>query len=430
MPISLVRERGAVLVVSLVLLALATLVGVSGISTALIQERIAGNHKQITDAFMAAESGLGSVVNAIADQGPSGMGFWNSKEDMVQLIGAGRHYVGGVDGPGAYWELDESASMIDGHQAEVVLIGRSSDSAIAAQRALVLQVSRWFDPSPDSAYTCIGASCTLGRVLPSQRGRTVHYDGRDWTPPGQAECESGDCQAHIHQEGGSGAGLHLMSQTAPDQSASYSLFGADGEVIGSPQLRISSLPSSPDGGGVRSWQQYLQTLLAGSADRIIQVDLGVNAGAEGADSPMLGEIIGTGEPPGLYHITGSGSLGLSGDVHGAGVLIISGDSSSDGSQQTVNLFPSNGSFTFEGLVILRDGVILNAEQADVSIYGAVVVMLGEHQGTGGGLAGNVDIRYSSKALNLLSEHRLWNPVQPDFNWAWKEKMDLYALLNE
>ncbi|MCG5499675.1 PilX N-terminal domain-containing pilus assembly protein [Ectothiorhodospira lacustris] len=428
MSISPVRERGAVLVVSLVLLVLATLVGVSGISTAVIQERIAGNHKQISDAFMAAEDGLGSVIKAVADPGPSGMEFWSSKEDMVQLIGAGRHYVGGADGPGAYWELDESASMIDGHQAEVVLIGRSSDSEIAAQRALVLQVSRWFDPSPDSAYTCIGAACEQDRVLPMRRYRTIQYDGRDWTPPSQVSCESGSCQAEISQEEGVGpmAGIHLMPQDAGDQAGSFELHDAEGEVIGSPQLRITSLPSSPNEGGVRSWQQYLQTLLAGSSDRIIHVDLGASADA---DSPALGEIIGTSEP-GVYHITGSGSIGLSGDVHGAGVLIISGDPSSGASQQTVNLFPSSGSFTFEGLVILRDGVILNAEQADVSLYGAVVVMLGEHQGSGGGLVGNVDIRYSSKALANLTEHRLWDPVRPDFTWAWKEKMDLYALNEE
>lgn len=66
---------------------------------------------------------------------------------------------------------------------------------------------------------------------------------------------------------------------------------------------------------------------------------------------------------------------------------------------------------------------MNTDLANISIYGAVVTLLDEHAESGGGLMGNVDIRYSSKALERLTEYRLWDPLRPGFTWTWREVMD-------
>lgn len=54
-------QQGSVLIVSLLLLLVITIVGVSGILNTMSNERLASNQRQVTEAFMAAESGL---VNA------------------------------------------------------------------------------------------------------------------------------------------------------------------------------------------------------------------------------------------------------------------------------------------------------------------------------------------------------------------------------
>ena len=53
-----VKIRGSVLIVSLVILLVLTVLGISGIDTTLLQERMAGNMQESATAFQAAEAGL------------------------------------------------------------------------------------------------------------------------------------------------------------------------------------------------------------------------------------------------------------------------------------------------------------------------------------------------------------------------------------
>lgn len=52
------RQSGSVLMVSLVILLVLTLLGVSGMNTTVMQERMAGNVQESLSAFQAAEAGL------------------------------------------------------------------------------------------------------------------------------------------------------------------------------------------------------------------------------------------------------------------------------------------------------------------------------------------------------------------------------------
>jgi type IV pilus assembly protein PilX len=54
------RSRGAVLIISVILLLALTLIGLTGMQGASIEERIAGNTRQYSLAFQAAEAGLRS----------------------------------------------------------------------------------------------------------------------------------------------------------------------------------------------------------------------------------------------------------------------------------------------------------------------------------------------------------------------------------
>lgn len=59
------RQRGAVLAVSLILLLVLTLLGVTAMQSTMLQERMAGNAREISMAFQAAEAALRDGENAL-----------------------------------------------------------------------------------------------------------------------------------------------------------------------------------------------------------------------------------------------------------------------------------------------------------------------------------------------------------------------------
>ena len=61
------RQRGAALIVSLVFLLILTIISVASMQTATLQERMAGNMKEDTIAFQAAEAALRTGENFIAN---------------------------------------------------------------------------------------------------------------------------------------------------------------------------------------------------------------------------------------------------------------------------------------------------------------------------------------------------------------------------
>lgn len=61
------QQRGAVLVVSLIVLLLLTILAITASNTATLQERMASNAQEANVAFQAAESGLSSMTNPLQD---------------------------------------------------------------------------------------------------------------------------------------------------------------------------------------------------------------------------------------------------------------------------------------------------------------------------------------------------------------------------
>ena len=54
----IVKNQGAVLVMSLLMLFVLTLIGVSGINTSTLEEKMSGNNRNRLLAFQAAETGI------------------------------------------------------------------------------------------------------------------------------------------------------------------------------------------------------------------------------------------------------------------------------------------------------------------------------------------------------------------------------------
>lgn len=60
------RERGAVLIVAMILLVVLTLLGVSAMNTSQLEERMASNSQEAARAFESAETGLSMAFNTDA----------------------------------------------------------------------------------------------------------------------------------------------------------------------------------------------------------------------------------------------------------------------------------------------------------------------------------------------------------------------------
>jgi type IV pilus assembly protein PilX len=72
------RQRGAVLVVSLVLLVVLTLLGVSVMNVTQLEERMASNAQEMTQAFQSAETGL--------SQAYANSTVWNPSSSVSQAM--------------------------------------------------------------------------------------------------------------------------------------------------------------------------------------------------------------------------------------------------------------------------------------------------------------------------------------------------------
>jgi type IV pilus assembly protein PilX len=57
------RQRGAALILSMVILLILTILGISAMGTASLEEKMSGNTQEATRAFQAAESGLNDALN-------------------------------------------------------------------------------------------------------------------------------------------------------------------------------------------------------------------------------------------------------------------------------------------------------------------------------------------------------------------------------
>jgi Tfp pilus assembly protein PilX len=89
-----VRDRGTALIISLVILLILTILGVTAMSTSSLEQKMSGNTQEATRAFQAAESGLNQALNTagtLASSGTSSNSFsynsMNATADVkTQLI--------------------------------------------------------------------------------------------------------------------------------------------------------------------------------------------------------------------------------------------------------------------------------------------------------------------------------------------------------
>ncbi|WP_063463780.1 PilX N-terminal domain-containing pilus assembly protein [Ectothiorhodospira sp. BSL-9] len=390
-------QRGTVLIVSLIILSMATLIGVVGMNGSFIQERIAGNQKQTTEAFMAAETGLSQVIQDLRD--PT-FAHWGQRNESLEAIGTQQRYLG--NDQQVAWQL-ESLTYIGGTATVRV---RGWVAATGTERVLEATLDRGLGgPSPESAYTCYGPSCQTRTG--SNASKTVYYDGRDWRLPSSASCSGSGCNGEmVDNRDGDKAGIYLIGNDGSDAIGTGNQDGNNrpDQIQGDPPVRQTDQNASEAGVTVSDWQAYADTLVSRSDTGQIDVNTG--------NTVDVSQFLGSRSAPTVNHVTGTGSIRLSGNTHGAGVLIVSGD---------IEIFPANGTMTFEGLIILRDGARLSSGSGTANVFGSIISLTGNEDAVDADLGGNFSLKYSSEALENLREHGLWgSPLAAPRVVTWKE----------
>ncbi|SFM64144.1 PilX N-terminal [Ectothiorhodospira mobilis] len=387
------RQTGAVLVVSLVILTLTTLLGVAGMNAAVIQERIAGNQKQATEAFLAAESGLAQVLAVMRHED---FDAWGDREATLQAVGAGPHAVDG-DRPGQ-WRLES----VDYHhgRATVRITGTLPGGA---RRSLEAELDGGpGGPVPESAYTCYGAHCETRTG--SNSGSAIYFDGRNWNLPERDGCTGAGCNGTLAGEGDR-AGIYLVGNADADAVGTGNQAGNNrpGQIQGDPPLRQTDAAATEGGVTATQWGAYADALAARPDTRSHTLESG-----ERVD---LSSALGSRDAPAVVEVKGEGEVRLGGNTHAAGVLILSGD---------IALGPANGTFTFEGLILLRDGARITSGTGTANFFGSVISLEGKPGWVDADLGGNFTLKYSTQALEQLQRHGLWGHTRPPRVVAWRE----------
>lgn len=77
---SKIRQRGAVLIVALVLLLILTILGTAGIQNTLLTERMSGNYRDVAVAFESAEAALRSGEKLLLDTSTFDSFLWDGSD--------------------------------------------------------------------------------------------------------------------------------------------------------------------------------------------------------------------------------------------------------------------------------------------------------------------------------------------------------------
>lgn len=329
-------------------------------------------------AFFVAEAGIERAKSELLDRATnlSGVlkgfdGVTNTADDGVLSFcpttgtnyGEGRFYV----------KVRNNNSENPFVDTDYIVIIRSTGIVETATRVIELEVlvtpTTAFTSMPTQADGALGIYGTNTDLTVNGNG---NIDGHDWNVDGTLSTNAAVPGV-----------LYTSTSTVINVTGS-------GDIDGDP-------PTTNDVGVYDEtyWYQFLYNMMS-SATIYTGGDLGTPA------APVI-------------TMLPSGSTLISGDISGAGILIIPGDA-------TIKI---TGTFHYEGLVILEGNGVIDAdseftELGTAEIYGAMICV-------GGGLditaTGTADIKYSTQALANLANIVNLPPQLPahiDNTGSWKE----------
>jgi hypothetical protein len=363
-----VRTDGVALVVVLVLLTVASLLAVAGMAQAILDERIAGNQRQVAESFKAAEAGLlraaGWWQESTAGQRHDRL-YWNDADAAMAALQA----LDRAPRPGLTW------SIVALHFAgdDVLITSRGQLEGGDTVREVAARYRRPRPPGlGGTAPLTLGGPLTEFSIAQSALFR-VEGDGEDRSAPA------------VLTESEADAGL-VRDALTPEQLA-----GLTGGV------------EAVDDAGGPTDPEALQALVE------------LLAQAPGAWEGPVPWDLGTVEAPAINVVRGAdgsrADLHVSDTLSGAGILIVSGDLVLDRPPD------------FTGLILVLGGR-LEIGAGSGRIRGSVVLHGIEDsgaadwpaspEGTRFLLEGDLELERSNEALKLA-----WNLLPPEAQALWE-----------
>ncbi|WP_155833675.1 PilX N-terminal domain-containing pilus assembly protein, partial [Halomonas sp. BC04] len=185
------KQRGAALVVVLSLLTMSLMLGLSGMQSSLVDERLAGNYKAQTEAQMAAEQaateGFQQSSGAIFDDTvPLSDILVMSWEDFV----GGDHFSASPSESVCTGRLECRYRYIEDGSKYVASMGRVfvGDVGVAESEPILVRLVTLTIPNINGAHTCYGEDCSY------DSGGNSELTGIDHPVPDNSSCNGGACR--------------------------------------------------------------------------------------------------------------------------------------------------------------------------------------------------------------------------------------------
>ncbi|MDL0434072.1 PilX N-terminal domain-containing pilus assembly protein [Marinobacter sp. TBZ242] len=352
------NQRGAALVIVLSMLAMTLVLGLSGMQSSLVEERLAGNYKAAVEAQMNAES-VASEIFSIINEGRKDIFVTNGDVFQSELAwaefsalaesnsGSCQSYSNRV---ACYVRLTEAALGLSGGDY-IFAIGSvvNDDVVVSESLPVVVEVeSRGLIRDAEAAVTCVGATCEFFAKNPP----TV-IDGRDYYA-------NVDTKGSISSNDVNPSGFNKAAYIVPDGNVALGNSSVTGE-------KIESAEDYENYEGLDEKWSSAEARVKEDIDRLVQL------GKEG-----------------------DGRITYFGQDSGGGVAM---PSSGIVVVDNVDLFMDvPGNFKFTGLVVVRHGSLnFSAPQGagTIAVVGAVIA----YNSTVNMQNGNPAVLYSSEALN-------------------------------
>ncbi|WP_333796994.1 pilus assembly PilX family protein [Rheinheimera sp.] len=143
-------QKGSVLIISLLLLMVATLISVAGISSMQMNERISSNQKQVSEAFIAAESGLIEVKAFFDDEDNNGL--WGDPDAVLKALQDSKRGLGN----NVEWQIETVDFVSKPGFVRVVSVGTVTSTGIERK------VQAYYQPKKASGN--LGAMNIIGGI--------------------------------------------------------------------------------------------------------------------------------------------------------------------------------------------------------------------------------------------------------------------------
>jgi len=362
-------RRGVALIVVLVLLLVASILAIAGMAQAIVDERIAGNQRQVTEAFKAAEAGLLRAAAWWDDSSGEERHdqlHWNDPEGAIAAL----HAQDRALRTGITWSIQELHFEGD----EVLIASRGQVEGSGTVREVSARYRRALPLAPDGLAPIVLGGPVADFVL--REDAVLRVPGGDGDEPGPAILTASEADAEQVRAALSREELSLL--TGGVEPA-----GAEGDFPTPALLQalVEAITESADTqDGPEPW------------------DLGT------VEAPTVSVVRGTDG--------GRADLHLSGPVTGAGILIVTG-----------NLYFEQA-LDFTGMILVLGGT-LEFGAGSGSVRGALMLHAIETagggtwvespDGTGFTLGGELALEHSGEALALV-----WRLLSPEARVAWED----------